>query len=966
MNQMTPLLVRFGEHELDEANARLRCGARVVELAPKAFGVLCELARQPGRLVTKDALLDAVWGHRHVSESVLKSTVSQLRQALGDDAQAPRCIETVARRGYRFLPETATTSHAPAPPPLAPPIAPAGPGPSLVGRGRALATLRQAWERASGGERQILWVTGEPGVGKSSLVDGFVASLGGVALALGQCVEPYGAGEPYLPVLDALGGLCRQDPALPALMRSVAPTWLLQLPWLVDDAQREALQRELSGASQDRMLREMGELLDRYAQDRPLLLVTEDLHWSDGATVRLIDHLARRRTPSRLLWLGTFRPAELLAEDHPLKGVRQELRARRACQELPLEPFSEQELAEYLASRLEATAPVDEGFVRRLHAHTDGLPLFVVNVVDDLLPGPHAASGGLDLAALALERALPASLAGVIERQLDRLAPDAQALLEVASVCGAEFPVDTLADALEDAASDVASRCDRLATPQGWLVAQLAQPRPDGSLAAPFGFRHALYRQVVYQRLGASRRAALHQRVLRAQVRSRERGALVNSAELAMHAERGHDLAAAVRFLAEASGSAMGHFAPVEAARHAEHALALLGRLPDDAARLELELSLVATLGVANSQRLGVAAPETLAAFERARRICELLPSNAERTWVLNGIGWTWYARGEFAEAIALAERVLAQARADGDRAMHASACNLMGVALCNHGHQADARRWLEEGLATATAMGPALDGARFVIDPEVSMRANLMQPLAQMGLHDAAREQFELALARARVCGQPFALVLAHWCGCMLQIRLGDAALVARMASTLDDLVSRHDVAQGQGPSRWYRGWSLAQQGQPEAGHRLVMAGYESHARFGMYAGCAKVLGYAAQALALAGDLPGAVARLDEALALAHRISETLDLPWLHGLRAGFEARRGDTDAARAAWRAVLATAREQGAAGFEMEALAALCDHPAADADDLDALRECVADAPAGFDATLRDRALAVLARA
>lgn len=962
---MTPLLVRFGEHELDEANARLRRGMHVVELAPKAFGVLCELARQPGRLVTKDALLDAVWGHRHVSESVLKSTVSQLRQALGDDAQAPRCIETVARRGYRFLPETTSLAASPAQGVQAPPIAPARVGPTLVGRDRALATLHQAWERAGAGERQILWVTGEPGVGKSSLVDGFVASLGGVALAFGQCVEPYGAGEPYLPVLDALGGLCRHDPALPALMRSVAPTWLLQLPWLVDDTQREALQRELSGASQDRMLREMGELLDRYAQDRPLLLVTEDLHWSDGATVRLIDHLARRRTASRLLWLGTFRPAELLAEDHPLKGVRQELRARRACQELPLEPFSEQELAEYLAVRLAATAAVDEAFVRRLHAHTDGLPLFVVNVVDDLLPEAGAASGGVDLAALALERALPASLAGVIERQLERLPADAQALLEVASVCGAEFPVDTLADALEDAPADVAARCDRLATAQGWLVAQAAQSRPDGSLAAPFAFRHALYRQVVYQRLGAARRAALHQRAMQALVRSRERGAVVNAAELAMHAERGHDLGAAVRFLAEAAGSAMGHFAPIEAARHAEHALAMIGRLPDDAARLERELSLVATLGVANSQRLGIAAPETIAAFERARRICELLPSNAERTWVLNGIGWTWYARGEFGEAIALAERVLEQARIDGDRAMHVSACNLLGVSLCYCGHQAEARRWLEQGLATAAALGNALDGARFVIDPVVSMRANLIQPLTCMGLHDTAREQSELALAQARTSGQPFALVLASWCACMLAIRFGETAQVAASASILDDLVSRHDLAQGLGPSRWYRGWALTRQGQPEAGHRLVMAGYESHARFGMYAGCAKVLGYAAEALALGGDLAAAQARLDEAFALAHRISETIDLPWLHGVQADFARRRGDAAAARAAWREALATARAQGATGFEIEALTALCDDPAATADDLDALRTAIAAVPAGFAASLRDPALAVLAR-
>src|SRR6185295_17682312 len=97
------LRVRFDAFELDEADARLRREGAPLALAPKAFAVLCTLVRQPGVLITKNDLLDAVWGHQHVSESVLKTIISELRAALADDARQPRYIETAARRGYRFI-----------------------------------------------------------------------------------------------------------------------------------------------------------------------------------------------------------------------------------------------------------------------------------------------------------------------------------------------------------------------------------------------------------------------------------------------------------------------------------------------------------------------------------------------------------------------------------------------------------------------------------------------------------------------------------------------------------------------------------------------------------------------------------------------------------------------------------------------------------------------------------------------
>src|SRR5512135_506251 len=382
--------VRFDRFELDEANARLLRDGAPVALAPTPFGVLCALARQPGSLLTTNALLDQVWGHQFVTDSVLRTAISELRTALDDDARKPRFIETVSRRGYRFI---AATSAIVAAPPLAPVVSQSrsSESPAFIGRTQVLSRLRTNWDLACTGRRRIVWVVGEPGIGKTTLIEHFIAGLGEVLCIRGQCVDQYGSGEPYLPVLEALSELCRTDSTMVPLLRAVAPTWLLRLPWFSTSEERDALRRELAGVTADRMLREMGELLDRSGERRPLLIVTEDLHWSDRATIQLIDYVARRRGNGRLMWLASFRTAEVVALDHPLNPLRRELRLHGLCEEILLDPFSETEVAEYVAKRSPSVAN-DEAFVRALHERTDGMPLFVASIMSEI--GACVAQGG--------------------------------------------------------------------------------------------------------------------------------------------------------------------------------------------------------------------------------------------------------------------------------------------------------------------------------------------------------------------------------------------------------------------------------------------------------------------------------------------------------------------------------------------------------------------------------------------
>ena len=429
--------------------------------------------------------------------------------------------------------------------------------PSFIGRADAVARLRRAWSQACGGQRAVVWVAGEPGIGKTTLIEHFVAGLGGVAVARGQCVEHYGTGEPYLPVLEALAELCRKDADLPALLRTVAPTWLLQLPWLSTAEERDALRRELAGVGPDRMLREMGELLDRYTEQRPLLLVTEDLHWSDRATIQLIDHVARRRGRAGLMWLATFRVAEVVATDHPLNPLRRELRLHRLCEEIVLDPFSETEVADYIAQRSPSLAR-DEAFVRALHERTDGVPLFVSSVITEVM---ERTDDGADVEARLAAVAVPENLAAIIDHYIDRLGSEQRALLAAAAVCGVEFRVDTLALALGRDIASVALACDELVREHVWLAPPRAAEEGD-ALEPPYSFRHALFRQVLYDRTPPSARMQLHREVGAALERERAAGVAVAASELAMHFDRGRQPMAALRYYAEAAEAALLHFSP--------------------------------------------------------------------------------------------------------------------------------------------------------------------------------------------------------------------------------------------------------------------------------------------------------------------------------------------------------------------------------------------------------------------
>jgi predicted ATPase len=215
-----------------------------------------------------------------------------------------------------------------------------------VGRETELGHLHRALAKALGGLRQVLFVTGEAGLGKTTLIEAFLKEAGSrdsLWIGRGQCLDHYGTDEAYMPVLETLGRLCRgpEGRDLIALLGGHAPTWLVQIPGLVSATHLRALQHSTLGVTRERMLREMAVALEVLTAEQVLVLVLEDLHWSDYATLDLVAALARRRESARLLLLGTYRPEEATMSRHALHTVKQELQLHGRCEELPLTFLSE-------------------------------------------------------------------------------------------------------------------------------------------------------------------------------------------------------------------------------------------------------------------------------------------------------------------------------------------------------------------------------------------------------------------------------------------------------------------------------------------------------------------------------------------------------------------------------------------------------------------------------------------------
>jgi len=923
----SPLILDVGDRCL------VRHGERV-RLSPKDFALLHYFAAQSGRVIPHAELLAAVWPDVHVLPDVLKVRVGRLRRILGDAPSDAPFITNVHGEGYRFSGQIVVSGAAPSGSQefdrgeharaLAPistlsldfPIA------MVVGRNGELAALDQFLASAANGTRQIVFVSGEPGIGKTTLIDLFLkrsvlgegdrtapASTGGPTadrarpwVGRGQCVEQYGRGEPFLPIMEALHSLAQSGPRdqLLQALRQSAPTWLAQLPSLLSLAERQAQPHQTNPPAWDRVLRELAEALEAVAAPLPdgdarlVVLVLEDLHWADPSTIDLLAVLARRRERARLLVLGSYRSGEPRLGDDPLSALLHELRPHAAAGELSLGPIGEGDVASYLAARFGNS--ISGEFARRLYRRSDGNPLFLTDIVRELIAsGTIACIDGvwkLEGDAAAVSATTPISIRQLVARQRDRLPDEDRRLLEAASVAGSEFSSSELAAALEWDVADVEERSLRLADREQFLRLEGTFEWPDGTEAMRFRFLHEVYREIWRERVPASLRRAWHARIGECQERACGDAAAEIASGLAEHFERGGDYRRAVTYHEHASRQAVRQGARVEARAHLDQALRLLARLPDSPERQRQELRLQIDLGGLLSVTEGYASGGTEAAYSRARDICAEVGDIPEVFQTIFGLCRFFWMKGDLDTARDLAEQLLRIASQGNDPVIAMAAYAADAEVASVRGELERTTQSAERGLELVRAHWNDSLLVDYVYGHLGIMSAGCAAVAWQLlGFSEMAVRYREACLEMARTSGHPFACGLAYWGAAAFHQLRYQVVEVERFAEQLTAMSATHEMAEFFPFVELYRGWVRAMRGDAEKGAiqacraaetlRDIGAGLFEPYAFGLAADCCGRAGQFDEALSLIGVALRAAARNGHGLydADLHRLDGQLRL---------------------------------------------------------------------------------------
>jgi DNA-binding winged helix-turn-helix (wHTH) protein/tetratricopeptide (TPR) repeat protein len=871
----------FPPFVLDAANARLSRGTAVIRLRSKSLAVLEYLAQRPGRLVTKTELLEALWPETYVTETALAGCVRELRLALGDSRGEPRFIETVYGRGYRFVAAVSrqSTVDSREASPKASPQFPVG-GHHVVGRDGELAQLGGWLQLALDGRRQVVFVPGDVGIGKTTLVNAFIDAVrrrasAEVLVARGQCIEQYGPGEPFLPVLEALARASRADAAVAATVRRCVPHWLLPHTGERVDLQPGA------DATPERSVRILVQAIETLAAERAVLLVVEDLHWSDPSTLDVLSYLAQRPDPARLLVLGTYRPVDVIIRRHPLRVMEQELRRRRQSAQLALRLLSRGAVAGWLENLCPAPPSF---FVEWLYKRTDGHPFFLSALLEDMKATGlvEYGAGGWTVSPRFTEMGVPQSLRMMIDQQIDRLEQADQQLLQAASAAGVQFSAATVGAGLGGDTVEAEERCNALARRGQFLRAEQSIDWPDGTVAGGYAFLHELYQNVLYERLPPARRQQLHARI--AQRLERGYGAQAEdfAIELAVHCERGRDLVNAIRHRERAAQHCNQRGAHREAAASLRRALELVESLPDPRDRLQQTLWLSLMLGATLIPITGYADAELLATFQRCCDLAEQLGEQPQLFAALTGLATCYFARGELPAASPVSERLLQLAEAMPVPIFDVLAHTGAGWLRCCRGNFSGAVEHLVHATAVHRAEVPR---ETINIDPGTLGVTALCLALLPLGRVEEARVRMAQEIARCRQSERAVDRVTVLASSGLLHGNLGEAEVAAQHAAEALAVAAENGVREPP-IAATIHAWALAVRDASDAAlaHLVDRVAAYRAAGFGTY--LSAILNLAATAHGRAGKIEAGLRLLGQAVDHMEATGERWCEPELYRLR--------------------------------------------------------------------------------
>jgi DNA-binding winged helix-turn-helix (wHTH) protein/tetratricopeptide (TPR) repeat protein len=798
-------LFEFGPFRVDTGLRRLYRNREIVPLTAKVFDILEVFLQNCGRTLTKEELIEQIWTEQFVEEGNLTRNVSTLRKALGETPDDHRYIVTIPGRGYRFVAsvkeatyeshaavmrtatgEPAGSKHSASFTRLWEMVTDEDRPETFVGREVELRRLDQAMQKAIAGAGRILFITGEPGIGKTALAGQFLRRLcarqSSLIQSRGCCLEQYGQGEAYLPFLDALGALLFSPDRerVVAVLRTYAPTWCLQFPGVFGEGGAlERLRQETIGATKERMLREMGDALGALAAGSPVVLLLEDLHWADHSSIDLLGHLGQRIAGQRLLLVGTLRPEDAELHNHPLKNCLRELQAHNQCEELALGLLDQHHLADYLNTRFSPNDFPPE-LAALIARKTEGHPLFATSLAQFLAERDDITRSADDCWTLArplseMDLETPENVRSMIRRKVESLAEEDRRVLQYASIEGEEFTSTVLAGLLELDELAVEDRLDRLDKLYRLVVTLGEEELPDGQLAVRYRFSHVLYRSFLYESMVSKRRQLLHRHAGEELVKQYRDQSHRVSTQLALHFARGRDFPRAVDYLIHAGDNAQRLYAHTEAEGYYTHALSLVERLPvgDQTGRRFALFHKRGQVHFATS-RFDQASEDFTRMLDCARRLAE----PTLECVALNALCSVLFFAHRLEEMGVRADESLRVAEASGNETLRVEAMTLIARRNVCLGNLGEAKAMLDESISIARSL---------------NHKPGLIFGLAWRGLthffqseYESAEDKLSEAMGLSAELRQSFML---FFCLFFLGVTRGERGRISAALATFDEV---------------------------------------------------------------------------------------------------------------------------------------------------------------------------------
>jgi predicted ATPase/class 3 adenylate cyclase len=796
-------------------------------------------------------------------------------------------------------------------------------GTPLIGREEEIALLTRRWERAKVGDGSVVLIVGEPGIGKSRIAQTLVEQLGNEPhTRLRYFCSPHhqhSALYPSITQLEQAAGFRREDTAETRLDKLVAVLALANkelseaVPLLADLLSIPTGDRypPLNFAPQKRKqktLQVQVAQVEGLAARQPLLMLWEDIHWSDPTTLESLDLFIDRAATLRVLMILTFRP-----EFTPPWAGRPHV-TLLSLNRLP--PRHRAEMIAHVTGGKTLPTEIADQIIDR----TDGVPLFIEELTKSVVESGWMTDAGdhYSVAGPVVPLAIPTTLQASLLARLDRLAPTRE-VVQIAATLGRQFSHELISAVAEMPQPQLERALEQLIRAE--LVFRRGTP-PD----AAYTFKHALVQDAAYSTLLRPRRQQLHGRIATTLERQFPEIAAAQPELLAQHCAMAGLVEKAIEFWDKAGRLAVQRSTMAEAAAHFGKALKLLASLPKSPQRRSSELSLQLALAGALYTAKGWASPQAGEAYARARELCREAPEGAELAIALNGAHSFLHNRAEIRAAHQLADElvVLSERRNDSDTKLITHKC--LGVshlfrAEFSHAlhHLRQALNFYNQDVHRSPWLTPH--------DMRVNCESFIAWILLLLGQGDQALAQSRRALAWARELSHPTTLAFALHVNCVFHQLRGDGAILEQRAEELVALATEQGFPHFVGSGTCFRGWAmLAVGGSIEEAISRMRQGLATKRATGAEIKVPYYLGLLAEAHRRANRSADGISLLNEALELVERTDERWCEAELYRLMAEALITKPDRHDAERWLRRAVQTAQKQGARLWELRAATSL----------------------------------------